>query len=115
MTIHKRSAMVLAVAGILLGLILYLHPTGSQLPVAPSKAHKITVTWEKVPHAVSYNVYRRPYRVETFTKVGDSNTNSYEDPTVRSGERYCYVITSIDSKGKQSARSAEICVTVPLP
>jgi fibronectin type 3 domain-containing protein len=115
MTILKRSAMVLAVAGVSLGLILYLHPTGSQQPVAPSKAHKITVIWEKVPHAVSYNVYRRSYRVETYTKVGDSNTNSYEDPTVRSEERYCYVITSIDSKGKESARSKEICVTVPLP
>jgi fibronectin type 3 domain-containing protein len=114
MTILKRSAIVLAVAGFSLGLILYLHPTGSQQPVAPSKAHKITVTWEKVPYAVSHNVYRRSYRVETYTKIGDSNTNSYEDPTVRSGERYCYVITSIDSKGKESARSKEICVTVPL-
>jgi len=107
--------MVLAVAGVSLGLILYWHPTRSQQPVVPSKAHKITVTWEKVPHAVSYNVYRRSYRVETYTQVGDSNTNSYEDPTVRSGERYCYVISSIDSKGKESARSKEICVTVPLP
>ena len=115
MTILKRLAMVLAIAGVSLGLILYLHPTRSQQPVAPSKAHKITVTWEKVPHAVSYNVYRRSYRVETYTKVGDSDTNSYEDPTVLSGERYCYVITSIDSKGKESARSKEICVTVPLP
>jgi hypothetical protein len=115
MTVLKRSAMVLAVAGVSLGLILYLHPTGGQQPGAPSQARKITVTWEKVPHAVSYNVYRRSYRVEAYTKVGDSNTSSYEDPTVRSEERYCYVITSIDSKGKESARSKEICVTVPLP
>jgi len=115
MTILKRLAMTLAVAAVSLLLILYLHPIRSQQPVAPSKPHKITINWEKAPQAVSYNVYRRSYRVETYTKVGASNSNSYEDPTVQSGERYCYVITSIDSKGKESARSKEICVTVPLP
>ena len=115
MTILKRSAIALVTAGILLVLILYLHPIRSQQPVAPSKPHKITINWEKAPHAVSYNVYRRPYRVEAYTKVATSNTNNYEDPAVQSGERYCYVVTSIDSKGQESARSREICQTVPLP
>jgi len=105
----------LGVAAILLVLILYLHPTHSQQPAEPPKPHKIIINWEKAPHTVSYNVYRRLYRIETFTKVGTSNTNSYEDPTVQGGERYCYVVTSIDSKGKESARSREICQTVPLP
>ena len=111
----KRSTLALTVAGIALVLILYLHPIRSQQPVAPSKPHKITVTWNSVPRAASYNVYRRPYRSETYTKVGTSNTNSYEDPAVQSGERYCYVVTSIDSKGNESARSKELCPTVPPP
>jgi fibronectin type 3 domain-containing protein len=115
MTILKRSAIVLMAAGVPLVLILYLHPIRSQQPAAPSKPHKIIVSWEKIPHTVSYNVYRRSYRVESYTKVGNSDTNTYEDPTVQSGERYCYVITSTDSKGKESARSREICQTVPLP
>jgi fibronectin type 3 domain-containing protein len=115
MTILKRSAMALVTVGILLVLILYLHPIRSQQPAQPSKPHKITINWEKAPHALSYNVYRRLYRIETFTKLGTSNTNSYEDPAVQGGERYCYVVTSIDSKGKESERSKEICLTVPLP
>jgi fibronectin type 3 domain-containing protein len=115
MTILKRSAIALLAAGVSLVLILYLHPTRSQQALAPSKPHKITVNWEKVPHAVSYNVYRRSYWVESYTKVGNSDTNTYEDPIVQSGERYCYVVTSIDSKGKESSRSREICQTVPLP
>jgi fibronectin type 3 domain-containing protein len=115
MTILKRSAIALLAAGVSLVLILYLHPTRSQQALAPSKPHKITVNWEKVPHAVSYNVYRRSYRVESYTKIGNSDTNTYEDPIVQSGERYCYVVTSIDSKGKESSRSREICQTVPLP
>jgi fibronectin type 3 domain-containing protein len=115
MTILKRSAMALVAAAILLVLIFYLHPTRSQQPAQPPKAHKITINWEKAPHAVSYNVYRRPYRAETYTKLATSNTNGYEDPTVQSGERYCYEITSIDSKGTESARSKEVCQTVPFP
>jgi fibronectin type 3 domain-containing protein len=115
MTILKRSAIVLAAAGLSLVLILYLHPTRSQQPAEPPKPHKILINWEKTPHAISYNVYRRLYRIETFTKVATANNNSYEDPAVQSGEIYCYVVTSIDSKGKESARSREICQTVPLP
>jgi|GEM_PF-2259869 len=115
MTILKRLAMALAAAAVSLILILYLHPIRSQQPVAPSKPHKITINWEKAPHVVSYNVYRRSYRVECYTKAGNADTNTFEDPTVQSGERYCYVVTSIDSKGKESARSREICQTVPLP
>ena len=115
MTILKRSATALVAAGISVVLILYLHPIRSQQPAEPPKPHKITINWEKALHAVSYNVYRRPYRIETFTKVGAVNNNSYEDPGVQGGERYCYVVTSIDSQGKESARSREICQTVPLP
>jgi fibronectin type 3 domain-containing protein len=115
MTILKRSGVALVVAGILLVLILYLHPTRSQQPAQPAKPHKITINWDKAPHAVSYNVYRRPYRSQTFTKAGTSATNSYEDPAVQGGERYCYVVTAIDSKATESERSREICLTVPLP
>jgi hypothetical protein len=115
MTIIKRSAISLVIAGILLLVILYLRPTRSQQPAQPPKPHKITINWEKAPRAVTYNVYRRLYRIETFTKVGTSNANSYEDPGVQGGQRYCYVVTSIDSKGKESERSKEICLTVPSP
>jgi hypothetical protein len=115
MTILKRLGMALVITGILLVLIFYLHPTRSQQPAQPSKPHKITINWDKAPRAVSYNVYRRLYRSQTFSKVGTSNTNSYDDPGVQGGERYCYVVTSIDSKGKESDRSREICLTVPCP
>jgi fibronectin type 3 domain-containing protein len=115
MTIVERSAMVLIAAGISLFLVAYLPPVRSQQSAEAPKPHKITINWEKAPHAVSYNVYRRPYRSETLIKVGTSTTNSYEDPGVKGRERYCYVVTSIDSQGKESARSREICQTVPLP
>jgi fibronectin type 3 domain-containing protein len=115
MTILKRSAIALVAAGILLLLILYMCPSRSQQPAEPPKPHKITVNWEKTPRAVSYKVYRRPYRSDTYTKVATANNNNYEDPAVQSGERYCYVVTSIDSHGKESARSKEICQTVPFP
>ncbi|MDQ1411293.1 MAG: hypothetical protein QOJ41_3028 [Acidobacteriaceae bacterium] len=115
MKILKRSVIALVTGGILFILILYLHPTRSKQPGEPPKPHKITINWEKVPRAVSYNVYRRPYRLEAYTKVATANTNTYDDPAVQSGERYCYAVTSIDSKAHESARSTEICQTVPIP
>jgi fibronectin type 3 domain-containing protein len=115
MTILKRSAIALVAAALSLVLILFLHPSRSQQPAEPPKPHKIIINWQQALHAVSYNVYRRPYRIETFTKVGSVSNSSYEDSAVQGGERYCYVVTSIDSKGKESARSREICQTVPHP
>src|ERR1700731_1587420 len=115
MTILKSSGVALVLAGRLLVLIFYLRPTRSQQPAQPPKPHKITINWEKAPRAVSYNVYRRLYRSQTFATVGTSNTNSYDDPGVQGGGRYCYVVTSLDSKGKESDRSKEICLTVPSP
>jgi fibronectin type 3 domain-containing protein len=115
MTILKRSGLALVLAGILLVLIFYLRPTRSQQPAQSFKPHRISINWDKAPHAVSYNVYRRLYKSLTFTKVGTPNTNSYDDPGVKGGERYCYVVTSLDSKGKESDRSREICLTVPSP
>ncbi|MDP9339585.1 MAG: hypothetical protein M3P45_12025 [Acidobacteriota bacterium] len=108
----NRIIIVLVVVGALLGLGFYFYPVDRpQLP----KQHKITVTWDKVPRAASYNIYRRPYRSEAYSRLASSATNSYEDSTVIPAETYCYQITSLDSKGHESARSKDLCVAVPRP
>ncbi len=81
-----------------------------------ARPHEVTLTWEKSKRAVSYNVYRRAYRGDdTFVKVGSSEANEYVDTTVQSEMRYCYVVTAIDNKGHESAKSKEFCVTIPHP
>ena len=111
----KRIIIVMVVVVATLGLGFCFYPQERQQPAQPPRAHKITVNWEKAPRAVSYNIYRRPYRSETYTKLGSSATSSYEDSSVVSAEEYCYQITSVDSKGHESTRSKELCVTVPHP
>jgi fibronectin type 3 domain-containing protein len=115
MTAVKRYSIALVAMACVLTLGLYYYPTQSQQPVEPLKPHKVTVSWDKTPRAKSYNVYRRPYRSDAYIKVGSSETNSYEDSDVKSEEIYCYEVTSIDSKGNESKRSKEICITVPHP
>jgi fibronectin type 3 domain-containing protein len=111
----KRVIVGLVVACALLGLGFYFYPAKRQQPVEPPRPHRVTLNWEKVPRAVSYNIYRRPYRSDTYTKLGTAATNSYEDATVVSAAEYCYQITSVDAKGHESARSKDLCVTVPHP
>ena len=111
----KKIAVILVVLSAMLALGFYFRPAERQQPAEPAKPHKVTVNWEKVARAVSYNIYRRPYRSDRYTKVGTSTTNSYDDPTVVSAEEYCYQISSVDDKGHESVRSKDLCVTIPHP
>jgi len=111
----KRIITALLVVSGLLGLGFYFYPAERQQPADPPRLRKVTLNWEKAPRAVSYNIYRRPYRSDAYSKLGSSAVNSYEDPTAMSGETYCYQIASVDSKGHESARSQELYVTVPRP
>lgn len=111
----KRIILVLVVVSALLGLGFYFYPGERQQPAEPPRPHRVRLNWEKAPRAVSFNIYRRPYRSDSYTQLGSSTTNSYDDSTVVSGEEYCYQITSLDSKGRESVRSKDLCVTVPQP
>ena len=111
----KKIIVVLVGLSALFGMGFYFYPAERQQPVEPSRPHKVTVNWEKAARAVSYNIYRRPYRSDAYSKLGTSPVNTYEDPTAMSGETYCYQVTSVDSKGHESVRSKDLCVTVPRP
>jgi fibronectin type 3 domain-containing protein len=115
MTLVKRVTIVVIAIGCVLVLGWRFHETQSEQPAEPPRPHQVTLNWDKALRAASYNVYRRPYRIDTYTKLASSNTTSFEDPTVQSAERYCYVVTAVDSKARESAKSKEVCVTIPHP
>jgi fibronectin type 3 domain-containing protein len=110
-----KTLIIGGVVVVLLAAGWHFYGGAKQQPAEPDKPHKITLNWEKAARAVSYNVYRRNYRSADFSKVAGAGTPSFEDSDVKSGERYCYEITSVDAKGKESARSSEMCQTVPRP
>ena len=108
--------LLIAAAGIAAAFALgfYFYPARSHQP-DERPPRKVSLRWHKAPHAKSYVVYRRPYRVATYLKLGTSVEPIYEDRTVEAGERYCYHVTTVDSHGRESVPSAEMCVDVPQP
>lgn len=92
----------------------YFYPARSSQTEATAP-HKVTLRWNNAPHAKSYIVYRRPDRVATYLQLGASLEPSYEDRAVEAGQRYCYQVTTVESHGRESPPSTEICVNVPQP
>jgi hypothetical protein len=92
----------------------YFYPARSSQTEARAP-HKVTLRWNKAPHAKSYIVYRRPDRVVTYLKLGTTAEPSYEDRAVEAGQRYCYQVTTVESHGRESVPSPEMCVNVPQP
>jgi hypothetical protein len=109
---RRYGTAAVAMAGVAV-LGFYFYPTRSEPPAAPPRMHKVTLTWDKAARAVSYNVYRRAYRSDQFSKLGSSATPSYEDPAAPSREIFCYQVTAVDAKGQESRPSREACVSVP--
>ena len=80
------------------------------------KAEKIesnvTLTWDKVDNAVSYNVKRSTTAGGPYTTIASNvSTNSYTDSTTESGTIYYYVVTAITPNG-ESEISNEISTSL---
>ena len=77
----------------------------------PKKPHSVTLTWDAMPGADSYNLYRRTESSD-FKKIGSAQTNKYVDTPVPSAAVLIYGVTTV-SKEKESTISKEIRVEVP--
>ncbi|MDR1219257.1 MAG: hypothetical protein LBK73_06550 [Treponema sp.] len=90
------------------------------LPPAPTNVSagavdtEVTVSWDAVDGASSYNVYRADSQTGTYTKVGASATASYTE-TVASVGTYYYAVSAVGASGFESARSAPTAATVTGP
>ena len=69
-----------------------------------------------------YRVYRRDvttnqpmHRIapQSASAVDAIVAPAYRDPHVQAGQTYSYAVTAVDTSGNESARSAEVTVTVP--
>ena len=86
--------------------------------VPANSGHTVTLEWNASPGNVSgYNVYRSedsggPY--DKLTNSLSSNT-TYLDSEVESGQKYYYVVTSVNHGGHESNRSDQVSVTIPNP
>jgi fibronectin type 3 domain-containing protein len=88
-------------------------PTSSPAP----GNHSVSISWQPSSSSgvTSYNVYRSVVSGGPYARVGNVNTSSFTDSSVKAGTTYFYVVTSLNASQVESAVSAEIKTTVPTP
>lgn len=83
-------------------------------------AHSVDVAWDASTSAglQGYNVYRSTVSGGPYSKLGatlSATTLLFTDTTPVSGKQYFYIVTSVNTSGAESASSAEVGVTIPVP
>ncbi|HKY55439.1 MAG TPA: hypothetical protein VJM08_14075, partial [Anaerolineales bacterium] len=69
---------------------------------------QVSLAWNSVTGAASYNVYRSPVTGGGFVKVGSGSDTNFPDSGLRNAQNYFYVVTALDSAGNESAFSNEV-------
>lgn len=97
-----------------------LSPTG--LTATTDNSEKVVLTWNvSTSNAAtlrannSYAVYRSTTENGTYTQIGTTNTNSYNDTTAAVGTTYYYKISDFDSTGAESPKSVAVQGRRPMP
>ena len=75
-------------------------PTG--LTVTGTTTTSVSLSWNAVTNATSYNVYRNG------SKVGSSTSTTYTDTGLIAGTTYSYTVTEIDPTAGESAQSSAV-------
>ena len=83
-------------------------------------AHSVDIAWDASTSATlqGYNVYRSTVSGGPYSKISPTVTTStllFTDTTPISGKQYFYVVTAMDTSGVESAASAQVAVTIPVP
>lgn len=82
--------------------------------VTGTKSVELVWTRNPEPDLALYRVYRASGSGSDWQKLGETRaTPNYSDRTVASGVAYRYAIAAVDQAGNESARSAEVTVTIP--
>ena len=92
-------------------IVIALSGTGAD-PVA----HTVTLSWSaSVSAAVTYNVYFRTASGDPYVKLNSNPVAglSYQDSDLKTAQTRYYVVTSVDSKGDNSAFSSDAEAIIP--
>jgi hypothetical protein len=89
-----------------------LPPTPANVSTSSADA-QVTVSWDAVSDAISYNIYRLDSQTETYTKVGASASPPYTETVAVTGT-YQYAVSSVSASGFESAYSVPAMATVTM-
>ncbi len=84
------------------------RPPGAVAAVAGDR--QVTVSWNTVVNATSYNIYWSTTPGVSGTKIPDITSTSYTHTGLTNGDTYYYVVTAVNSFGEGS-ESKELAVT----
>jgi hypothetical protein len=112
---HRNPTLVFAGGVIFLTAIVALVSANFDRP----SSHTVTLTWNPPARvrglAISgYNVYRSTAAGGPYVPLArDISGTAYKDALVSSGRTYYYVVTSVDSAGRESSYSEELKTVIP--
>jgi len=103
------------------------HVTDAGLPASPppppaaptgltatTNYGQVTLTWTASFNATNYIVERSPASGGPYTTIGSTTGTTFTDTNVVNGTTYYYVVSAVNAGG-ESAISAEVSATPPLP
>jgi fibronectin type 3 domain-containing protein len=79
----------------------------------PPKTHDVTLAWDDVPNATSYNIYwsdKPGVSKNNGTKIANVK-NPHKIAGLKKGEKYYFVVTAVNASG-ESKESKELSITV---
>jgi len=82
--------------------------------VATAGDTQVSLAWNSVAGATSYNVKRSTVSGSGYSTIASPTTNSYPDTGLTNGTTYYYVITAV-GPGGESVNSSEVSATPAVP
>jgi hypothetical protein len=65
----------------------------------------ITLSWNQMPNAVLYYIYKAASPLEVFVRCGETTSNQYTFTGVQPGSTFYYRVSSVSHDGKESSQS----------
>lgn len=91
-------------------------PSTGQVPAVPTNLtatagdSQVSLTWNAVPDATGYNLYRGTSSGGEVLYLSNISSNSYLDISLPNGTTYYYQVTAVNDAG-ESGRSSEVSAT----
>ncbi|TGK01898.1 cysteine protease [Leptospira langatensis] len=73
-----------------------------------SFSDKVTLTWESIPLAIGYEIYRKGSGDSSFSKIGLSQTNGFTDDGVQKDYAYSYKIATLTDTDSSDLSNGEV-------
>ena len=88
----------------------FVAPTPPANVTAAGVSGRVTVTWDAVPGAAGYRLYRSPVATGGFVPLGDAlaEASSFVDETTTDGYRYFYAVAGVSAEGLIGPLSASV-------